>query len=218
MTKIIVANWKMNIVPSKAAKIVKELDKIETENRIVILAPYIDLPYMRSNKIEIGAQNIHYKDNGSYTGEISPLMLKDININYAMVGHYERRNDFHETDSIINLKVRNAVSNNLHTILCVSDIDSLIKDLVGVKDYSKLIVAYEPKDYIGGFDIAPVDEIREFITRTKKLTNNNALVIYGGGINVKNIDDIRKIDELDGILVGNSSIRIDNFKQIIKMY
>ena len=101
----------MNILPSESVKYVKEIEKIDTDNQIIILAPYIDLPYLRSDKLVFGAQNIHQKTRGSYTGEISALMLKDININYVMIGHYERREFFKENDGLINLKVRTALSN-----------------------------------------------------------------------------------------------------------
>lgn len=218
MNKLIVANWKMNILPSESVKFVKEIEKINTNNQIIILAPYIDLPYLRSDKLIFGAQNIHQKNRGSYTGEISPLMLKDININYCLIGHLERREFFKENNSLIELKLRNAINNGLNVILCINSIKTFAEITIGIKNYENIIVAYEPDDYIGGSKVAPKEKIIEFINSIKELTNNKSKVIYGGGINVSNINVIKEIEELDGIMVGSSSIDIDKFKEIIKKY
>ena len=218
MNKLIIANWKMNILPSESVKFVKEIEKVNTNNQIIILAPYIDLPYLRSDKIFFGSQNIHHKNKGSYTGEISSLMLKDININYCMVGHYERRELFKENNSLIELKVRNAINNGLKVILCVNSIKTLMEITVGVKNLDDIIVAFEPDDYIGGSKIVSKDRIIEFIKGVKELTNNKCKVVYGGGININNINVLKEIDDLDGILVGSNSIDLDKFKEIIKNY
>jgi len=218
MNKLIIANWKMNILPSESVKFVKEIEKINTDNQIIILAPYIDLPYLRSDKIIFGSQNVHHKNRGSYTGEISSLMLKDININYCLIGHYERREYFKENTSLIELKVRNAINNGLKVILCVNSIKTLMEITVGVKNLENLIVAYEPDDYIGGSKIVSTDKISEFVKGVKELTNNKCKVIYGGGINISNINTLKDIDELDGIMIGSNSIDIDKFKEIVKSY
>lgn len=218
MSKIIVANWKMNVLPSESVNYVKEIEKIKTDNQIIILAPYIDLPYLRSDKLIFGSQNIHQKDFGSYTGEISTLMLKDININYCMIGHYERREFFNENKGIIELKLRNAVSKGMNVILCANSLSTLADLIIGIKNYDKLIIAFEPDDYIGGNRIVPKDKIIEFIKGAKELTNNKCKVIYGGGINMGNLDELKSIEELDGILVGSNSINIDKFKEIIQNY
>lgn len=218
MSKIIVANWKMNVLPSESVKFVKEIESIKTDNQIIILAPYIDLPYLRSDKLMFGAQNIHQKDKGSYTGEISSLMLKDININYVMIGHYERREYFKENDGIIELKLRNAISKGMNVILCVNSLSTLADLIIGVKNYERLIIAYEPDDYIGGNRIVPKEKILEFIKGAKELTDNKSKVIYGGGINMSNLSNLKEIEELDGILVGSNSINIDKFKEIVTTY
>lgn len=218
MGKLIIANWKMNVLPSESVKFVKEIEKINTDNQIIILAPFIDLPYLRSDKLMFGAQNIHQKNRGSYTGEVSPLMLKDININYCMLGHYERREYFKENDSLIELKVRNAVNNGIKVILCVDSIKQLAANTAGVKSFSNVIIAYEPEDYIGGTKTAPKEKIVEFIKNAKELTDNKCKIVYGGGINSTNINSIKEIEELDGIMIGNSSINIDKFKEIINNY
>ena len=218
MNKMIIANWKMNILPSESVKFVKEIEKINTDNQIIILAPYIDLPYLRSDKLIFGAQNIHQKNRGSYTGEISPLMLKDININYCLIGHSERREVFKENDTLINLKVRNAINNGLTVILCVNSIQTLMSDIIGINNYDNLIVAYEPEDYIGGIKVAPKEDIINFINEARELTSDNLKVVYGGGINSTNIETIKEINDLDGIIIGSNSIDLDRFKEIIKKY
>ena len=218
MGKLIIANWKMNILPSESVKYVKEIEKIDTDNQIIILAPYIDLPYLRSDKLVFGAQNIHQKTRGSYTGEISALMLKDININYVMIGHYERREFFKENDGLINLKVRTALNNGLKVILCVNSIKTLMEDIIGIKETENLIIAYEPDDFIGGTKITTKENILDFINGVRELTGNKSKIVYGGGINTTNIELIKEIDELDGIVVGSNSINIDKFEEIIKKY
>lgn len=218
MNKMIIANWKMNILPSEAVKYVMELEKEEIDNEIIILAPYIDLPYLRSDIIKFGSQNIHQKNSGPFTGEISSLMLKDININYCLIGHSERREVFKENDTLINLKVRNAINNGLTVILCVNSIQTLMTDIIGVKNYDNLIVAYEPDDYIGGIKIAPKNDIINFIKEARELTSDNLKIVYGGGINSTNIETIKEINDLDGIIIGSNSIDLDRFKEIIKKY
>ena len=218
MSKIIIANWKMNVLPSESVKFVREIEKINTDNQIIILAPYIDLPYLRSDKLIFGSQNVHHKDRGSYTGEISPLMLKDININYTMIGHYERRELYKENNGLIELKLRNAISKGLNVILCVNSLSSLASLIVGMSDFERLIVAYEPDDYIGGSKIVPKEKLIEFVRGAKDLTQGKSKIIYGGGINTTNISTLKEIDELDGIMVGSNSIDINKFKEIIRMY
>ena len=216
--KLIVANWKMNVLPSESVKFVKEIEKINTDKKIIILAPYIDLPYLRSDKIIFGSQNVHHKDKGAYTGEISVNMLKDININYVMIGHQERREYFNETDSLIKLKVRNSINNNMKVILCVNSIKTLVKNIDGLDNYKDLIIAYEPDDNIGTTKIASIDNINKFVREAKDITKGEAKVIYGGGININNIDILKDINDLDGIILGNSSIDVNKFKEIIKKY
>ena len=218
MNKIIVANWKMNILPSESVKFVKDIENIKTDNQIIILAPYIDLPYLRSDKLIFGSQNIHQKDKGPYTGEISSLMLKDININYVMIGHYERREYFNENDGLIEMKLRNALSHGMNVILCVNSLSTLANIIIGVKNYDNIIIAYEPDDYIGGSKIVSKEELLEFIKGAKDLTKNKSKIIYGGGINISNLLFLKEIDELDGILVGSNSINIEKFKEIVQKY
>lgn len=218
MNKIVIGNWKMNMLPSESVEFIKELDKNNFNNEVIILAPFINLPYLRSNKIKFGSQNVFYKNKGSYTGEISPLMLKDININYCLIGHFERRRYFNEDDNMILLKVKNAIEEGLTVILCVNSIERLKNNTLGIKDYNKLIVAFEPDDFIGGNKVVSKKVIDDFIIDAKKLLSNDIKVVYGGGITINNLDSIKEIDSLDGILIGNSSLNIDTFKEIIEKY
>lgn len=218
MNKIVIGNWKMNMLPSESVKFINELDQNDFNNEVIILAPYINLPYLKSNKIKFGAQNVFYKNEGPYTGEISPLMLKDINVNYCMVGHFERRKLFNEDDNLVLLKVKNALEEGLNVILCVNSIESLKNSTLGIKDLDKLIVAFEPNDYIGRNKVASNNLINDFVLEAKKLLGNEIKVVYGGGITANNINTIKEITSLDGILIGNSSINIDSFKEIIEKY
>ena len=218
MNKLIIANWKMNILPSESVKFIKDIEEVKTDNQIIILAPYIVLPYLRSDKLFFGSQNVYHKNKGSYTGEISPLMLKDININYCLIGHYERREIFKETDSLIELKVKNALNNGLKVILCVNSLKMLVEDVASIKNYDDLIIAFEPDDFIGGNKIVPKEKITDFIKGVRELLGDKCKVIYGGGININNISILKTIDELDGIMIGSNSINIEKFKEIINNY
>lgn len=218
MNKIVIGNWKMNMLPSESVKFINELDQNDFNNEVIVLAPYINLPYLKSNKIKFGAQNVFYKNEGPYTGEISPLMLKDINVNYCMIGHFERRKLFNEDDNLVLLKVKNALEEGLNVILCVNSIESLKNSTLGIKDLDKLIVAFEPNDYIGRNKVASYNLINDFVLEAKKLLGNEIKVVYGGGITANNINTIKGITSLDGILIGNSSINIDSFKEIIEKY
>lgn len=218
MKKIIIANTKMNILPSNTKKYINNLENINNINDLIVLLPYVDLPYAKSNKIKIGSQNIFYKNNGAYTGEISIDMIKDLNINYVLIGHYERKKYFKETNKLIKLKYDNLVKNNFNIILCVNSIKDLKYIIKDNNNYDKLIIAYEDNNCIGTTNILDPNKIIKFIKNSKKLTNNKSKVIYGGGININNIDKIKNIKELDGILVGKASLDINNFSKIIESY
>lgn len=125
--KVIAGNWKMNMLPNEAINFIQELEPLvkNTENEVVICAPYTDLFYTilnaQNTNIKIGAQNMHFEESGAYTGEISGKMLRSIGVEYVIIGHSERRQYFAETDETVNKKIKSAFENNLKPIVCVGE-------------------------------------------------------------------------------------------------
>lgn len=169
--KIIAGNWKMNKLPNETISFFEEITPLvaNTENEIVICAPYTDLFYAilsaQDTNIKIGAQNMHWEEKGAYTGEISPQMLKSIGVEYVIIGHSERRQYFAETDETVNKKVKASHNVGLKPIVCIGETlkqreIGIVKDVItgqvrlGLKDLTKdqiesTIVAYEPIWAIG---------------------------------------------------------------------
>ncbi len=125
--KVIAGNWKMNMLPNEAINFIQELEPLvkNTENEVVICAPYTDLFYtilnVQNTNIKMGAQNMHFEESGAYTGEISGKMLRSIGVEYVIIGHSERRQYFAETDETVNKKIKSAFENNLKPIVCVGE-------------------------------------------------------------------------------------------------
>ena len=165
-TPIIAGNWKMNKNVNEALELVKELKAIERNKNVetVLCVPFTNLWQVKSEiegtDIKLGAQNMHWEESGAYTGEISPLMLKEIGIDYCIIGHSERRQYFNETDETVNKKVKSALEHNIYPIVCVGETleereankekevvkRQVTKGLEGIeaKDIEKIVIAYEP--------------------------------------------------------------------------
>lgn len=220
MKKLIVANWKMNPASLIGAR---KLFSSVKKTKAVICPP---LAYLTEfNYKPLGAQNCHWQESGPYTGEVSPKMLKDLGVEYVIIGHSERRIYFKETDEIINKKLKAALKAGLKPILCIGEktgensekviINQLKEDLRGIskKDLPKVIIAYEPVWAIGTGDFCPADtakKIRDFIRG--KLNNK---VLYGGSVNSKIAGDYTGVG-FDGLLVGGASLDAQEFVKIVK--
>ncbi len=200
---------------------------------IILCSPFTSLPIMSKNlhgsRIKLGAQNIHWEDQGAYTGEISGGMLTEIGINYVVIGHSERRQYFGETDETVNLRLKAAQKHDLTPILCVGEtkgqrdageteniiINQLKKDLVDV-DQNNLIIAYEPIWAIGTGDTCESREANRVIGMIRQqLDNKNVSIQYGGSVKPNNIDEIMAQPEIDGALVGGASLEPDSFARIV---
>ena len=217
---------------------------------IVVCPPFVYLPKfkIKNLKLKIGAQNVFWADNGAYTGEISPKMLKNLGVEYVIIGHSERRKYLNETDEMINKKVLAALKSGLKVILCVgessrkSQIANRKAQISYAKQYVKkqlqkdlktisasrlainnLIIAYEPVWALStnknGQPDTPADAL-EMIKFIKQLLNTkyqmlNTRVLYGGSVDSKNIKNFIKYEEIDGALVGNASLKIEEVKKII---
>lgn len=212
--KLLVVNLKMYMDFHETLKFVKELDDVKNP-KVVICPSNIYIPYFLNKGYKVGIQNIFYEDVGAYTGEVSSFLAKSMGLEYAIVGHSERRNLFNETNEIINKKIKNCLKNNLIPILCIGDnflknellkqIDECLKGI----NRSDVIVAFEPLE-VKELDLKILDETIGFI---KEQGINK--VLYGGNVNINNINDIVKL--CDGLLVSRSAVVPEKLKDLIKI-
>jgi triosephosphate isomerase (TIM) len=247
--KLVVANWKMHFNPSEASLLVHRLnEKIEPhpDVTIVLCPPFLDLypiaKEINKHKFKLGSQNVHYLDEGPYTGEISPAMLKGM-VEYSIIGHSERRIHFHEDDKLIAKKVAATLRHHIVPILCVGDRledhmhghakqvvnDQLVADLTSVtgEEVSKLVIAYEPVWAISSGDghgqaatpdqITPVVKaIRHTISELYgKDVAQAVTVLYGGSVNAEDIGSYLALEGVDGVLVGGASLNYEQFTAIV---
>lgn len=204
-----------------------------TEREIVLCVPFTDLNVLSRNlhgsRVMLGAQNVHWEDEGAFTGEISPSMLTEIGVRYVVIGHSERRQYFGETDETVNLRLKSAQKNGLKPILCVGETkqqrdqgetEKLIamqieRDLVGV-DQNNLVIAYEPIWAIGTGDTCESKEANRVIGLIRaQLKNPDVPIQYGGSVKPNLIDEIMAQPEIDGVLVGGASLEPDSFARIV---
>jgi triosephosphate isomerase len=206
---------------------------MEDTTEVVLCVPFTNLSLLSKNlhgsRVKIGAQNIHWEDQGAYTGEISGNMLTEIGISYVIVGHSERRQYFGETDETVNLRLLAAQRHGLTPILCVGEskaqrdagetenliINQLKKGLVNV-DQSNLVIAYEPIWAIGTGDTCESSEANRVIGLIRdNLDNKNVSIQYGGSVKPSNVDEIMAQPEIDGALVGGASLDAADFARIV---
>ncbi len=210
-----------------------ELGQTPEEREVVLCAPFTDLGVMsktmHGSLVRLGAQNIHWEDEGAYTGEISGSMLTEIGVRYVIVGHSERRQYFGETDETVNKRLLAAQRHGLKPILCVGEtkqqrdagetesliINQLKKDLVDV-DQQQLVIAYEPIWAIGTGDTCEASEANRVIGLIRsQLKNPDVSIQYGGSVKPNNIDEIMAQPEIDGVLVGGASLEYASFARIV---
>jgi triosephosphate isomerase (TIM) len=240
----IIANWKCNPQTSeKAHKLFSDIKKSlpkKLRAKIVICPPFIFLPQLVHRKIAIGAQDCFYK-SGTYTGEISAVMLKKLGVKYVIIGHSERR-ALKETDSLINQKIRSALGQNLKPVFCVGESQAdkeknktsqklkkqIQKGLKGIslKDISKVIIAYEPIWAIGSGKPCQAEEvmvikllIRSYLRELfSKKEAEKVKILYGGSLNSKNALSYTEEAKTDGLLVGGASLKSKEFIAILKLF
>lgn len=238
------ANWKMYKTVKEANKFLEDFIPLiqGINDREIGIAPtFVCLESMskalKDTNIKLGAQNAFYETKGAYTGEISPLMLKDLNVEYVIIGHSERRKYFHETDEIINRKIKACMDEKLKVIFCIGETiqerqsnktfdvlnNQIEKGLEGIKDTNALFLAYEPVWAIGTGVVASEEQIEEthaFIrNKLKEFFSEKAdsiRILYGGSVTPENIYSIMKINNVDGVLVGGASLDPVKFSKIVK--
>src|SRR4028119_160957 len=210
-----------------------ELEKTPEDREVVICPPFTALDAisrsLHGSLVQLGAQNIHWEDNGAFTGEVAGSMLSEIGVRYVIVGHSERRQYFGETDETVNKRLLAAQRHGLTPILCVGETKQqrdagetellittqLKKDLVDV-DQQNLIIAYEPIWAIGTGDTCEALEANRVIGLIRsQLKVSDVPIQYGGSVKPNNIDAIMAQSEIDGVLVGGASLEPASFARIV---
>ncbi len=210
-----------------------ELEKTPENREVVICPPFTALDAisrsLHGSLVQLGAQNIHWEDNGAFTGEVAGSMLSEIGVRYVIVGHSERRQYFGETDESVNKRLLSAQRHGLIPILCVGETkqqrdagetesiitNQLEKDLVNV-DQQRLVIAYEPIWAIGTGDTCESSEANRVIGLIRsQLSNADVTIQYGGSVKPDNIDEIMAQPEIDGALVGGASLQPASFARIV---
>lgn len=246
MAKLIAGNWKMNLNPTEGSLLVHRLgEKIKPHDDVEVLLcpPFIDLVPLAKDldrkKFKLGAQNMYYQDEGAFTGEISPLMLKNL-VDYVILGHSERRLHFGEDDKLIAKKMAAAIRHDIRPILCIGEtllerehdlstktvIDQLEANLslLTAADITQLTIAYEPIWAIGTGRYAKPDEISPVIRSIRGTIEElygeegcaGLRVLYGGSVVADNAAAYLKLDGIDGLLVGGASLNYEEFAGIVK--
>ena len=243
---VIAGNWKMNFTPSEATAFINEIKPlVEGKNNcdIIFCAPFVTIgaamEAAKDSNIKIGAQNVHFEEKGAFTGEISAKMLKEIGVEYVIIGHSERRQYFGETDHTVNLRTKAALAAGLKVILCLGEVkeerlagitDEVVAmqtklDLAGVSadELKNVIIAYEPVWAIGtGLTATPeqADETCGVIRNVvASLYGNDAaeeiIIQYGGSMNDKNATELLSKVNVDGGLIGGASLVAEKFNAIV---
>ena len=247
---ILAANWKMHHDHLVAIQVVQKLSyMIEKDDfevvDVVICPPFTDLRTLQTlieaDKLEfgLGAQNCHFEDSGAFTGEVSPVMLKKLNVDYVIVGHSERREIFGENDDLVNKKVKAVLKHEMRPIVCVGEtldereaggtdakVDGQIRAaFAGVKTAAaeQCVVAYEPIWAIGTGRNATPDDANETIGVIRGAlrdlyggTADAMRIQYGGSVKPGNISELMAMPEIDGALVGGASLDPDEFARIVQ--
>jgi len=242
---IIAGNWKMNNTIEEAVKLINELKPLvkEATCEVVVCPPTICLETVKKavegTNIKVGAQNMHYEESGAFTGETSPVMLKELGVDYVILGHSERRQYFGEADDALNKKMHKAFQHKLIPILCIGEtleeretniteevLERQIKlDLNGLtaEQVSNTIIAYEPIWAIGTGKTATSEQAEEtisFIRKTLKEMFNEeasekARIQYGGSVKPSTIKEQMAKPNIDGGLIGGASLKAEEFAAIV---
>ncbi len=246
MKKIIVGNWKMNPTTLEEARRIYRSTKNTADKlkkiSVVICPPFVYIPPLLNTRSEsvvsIGAQDVYFEEQGAFTSEISPVMLKDLGVTHIIIGHSEKRAKG-DTDEVVAKKIRLALELGLSPILCVGEkerdahgayLNSLKTQIknslnkVSKKNINKLIVAYEPLWAIGAKEAMNPADVHEMSLFVKKVLSDiyghdealSTPILYGGSVNFRNAGDIIVRGEVDGLLVGRESVNSAGFAELLK--
>lgn len=244
---IIAGNWKMNKVLAEAeAFVANTKDKVPAQDKVdsIVCAPF---PYLQAlvaktagTDLAVAAQNMHFEESGAFTGEVSPVMLKDLGVSYVVLGHSERREYFAETDETVNKKAHAAFKHGITPIVCIGETleqreanqtmdlvaDQVKKALAGLTEaqVKETVIAYEPIWAIGTGKTATSEQANEVCTHVRKViaeaVSSEAAeavrIQYGGSVKPANIDELLGQSDIDGALVGGASLEADSFLKLVE--
>ena len=243
---VIAGNWKMNFTPSEAKAFIEEIKPMvagKDNCDIIFCAPYVTIAAAmeaaKGSNIKIGAENVHYEEKGAYTGEVSAKMLKEIGVEYVIIGHSERRQYFAETDTTVNLRTKAALAAGMKVILCLGEVkeqrlSGITREVVSMQtkldlegvsaeQLKNVIIAYEPVWAIGtGLTATPEQaeetcgQIREALAEIYGAEAAEGVTIqYGGSMNDANAKELLAKPNVDGGLIGGASLVATKFTAIV---
>lgn len=243
-TAIIAGNWKMNKTIKEGLEFIEGIKgKTEGNAEVLICAPFTLLKDLKEatkgTNIKIGAQNMHYENSGAFTGEVAAANLVELEMDYVIIGHSERRQYFNETDESCNKKVLKAIEVGINPILCCGETleereanktiekvkGQIEKGLANVdsKDIEKVVVAYEPIWAIGTGKTATVEQANEVISEIRNVVRamfgdlaDKVRIQYGGSVKPANVAEIMGQSDIDGALVGGASLKAEDFLGLLK--
>lgn len=237
--KIVAGNWKMNMTPSQAVKLVEELKPLVVSDdvEVVYCVPAIDIvpvvEAVKGTNVAVGAENMYFEEKGAYTGEISAEMLVDAGVKYVVLGHSERREYFAETDETVNKKVLKAFEHGITPIICCGEtltqrkqgiyLDWIRMQIkiafqnVTAEQAATAVIAYEPIWAIGTGETATSDQAEEVCGAIRacirevydEATAESIRIQYGGSVNAGNAAELFAKADIDGGLVGGASLKAD---------
>jgi len=244
-TPFIAGNWKMFKTQKEAKAFAEEFKSIykASDVRVAVAAPFTDLAALKKalkgSGVALAAQNMHWEDSGAFTGEISAEMLKEIGVEYVVIGHSERRQYFKETDTTVNKKIKKALQTGLLPILCVGEalktreageeqafVEKQLKKAfrgVSAEDARKITVAYEPIWAIGTGKTASPQQAQDMCAFIRKVLEDlygdeiseDITIQYGGSVKPANATELMNQPDIDGALVGGASLKPQDFLDII---
>ena len=242
---IIAGNWKMNKTVAEAITLIEGIKPLVKDATcdVVVCPTFLCLDAVikaaKGTNIKVGAQNMHYEESGAFTGEVSPGMLKDMGVDYVIIGHSERRQYFNETDASVNKKLKAAYNHNIAPILCIGEtlkdregnitekkLENQIKlDLDGLTrlQVENLVIAYEPIWAIGTGKTATADQANETIGFIRRVVgamfgtdvSKKLRIQYGGSVKPSTISEQMGKSDIDGGLIGGASLKAEDFAGIV---
>ena len=242
---LLVGNWKMNLGPTQtrdfASSLIKEIPAL-TRTEVWVCPPTVSLAAasegLRSSPVLVGAQNVHWAKTGAFTGETSPLFLKDLGVTFSLTGHSERRTNFGETSETVAMRTEAALAEGLKVIVCVGETENersngsteqVLRDQlapviarVSASLAPHVVIAYEPVWAIGTGKVASLQDIaatHKFIQGLWNAQGYNCppTILYGGSVNPQNFAEILALKEVNGALVGGASIKLDQWLELIRI-
>lgn len=242
---LLVGNWKMNLGPTQARdfalSLTKEIPAL-TRTDVWVCPPTVSLPAasaaLLSSPVLVGAQNVHWAKAGAFTGETSPLFLKDIGVTFSLTGHSERRTYFGETSETVAMRTETALAEGLKVIVCVGETEAersngateqVLRDQLApvmarlsASLAPQVVIAYEPVWAIGTGKVASLQDIAATHKFIQRLWNAQGYecqptILYGGSVNPQNFAEILALKEVNGALVGGASIKLDQWLELIRI-